>query len=577
VAVRNSIKVDKWTIGIALAFPVLMLTLCLLISQSNAQSPSSPSWAATSVETGNARPGKLLVVNGQIEIIHQDSGKSGRYLYYLDTPEGGRIALHFSKHPPTNYLTGDHVSVRGRKSGATMILAAGSSVTNLGKSKPQIPPSSSLPNTIGAQSTLVILVNFQDAPSNQPYSVADADNLVFGISSNFFYENSYQQTWLIGDVVGWYTLPLSSTTCNIANIASAAQAAAAAAGVNLSAYTRYAYAFPQDNACGFAGSSDVGGNPSQTWINGTNSNSGLDLHVLDHELGHAFGLWHSHLLDCGTNATIGINCSVVEYGDILDTMGPPQAASPHYNAFQKERLGWLNSGVSPAITTVQSSGTYTIDSYESTGTGPKALKILKSADPTTGAKTWYYVEARQPIGFDAFVAYETSQNETSGVLVHIGTDGDGNSSDLLDMTPATPTYYWWFDPSLGVGQSFVDPTAGVTLTTEWVTSTEAAITVQFSGGLTVATDQSSYSPGQTVSTTATATYGGTPLANVSVSFTITKPNGSVVTGSANTGKNGTAIYKLRLNRNAPAGTYIAGIAAAVKGNPRSASTDFTVR
>src|SRR6185369_12747285 len=151
--------------------------------------------------------------------------------------------------------------------------------------------------------------------------------------------------------------------------------------------------------------------------------------------------------------------------------------------FQKERLGWLNYGSSPSIQTVTASGTYTINPYELGGAGPNGLKILKSTDSTTGAKTWYYLEARQAIGFDAFLANSIyyTQNETTGVLFHLGTDGNGNSSQVLDMTPATPTSQGWFDMSLVGGQTFQDSTAGVTITPTAISSTGATVQITLNG------------------------------------------------------------------------------------------------
>ncbi len=560
----------------------------MLLGSTFVHAQSSPA-ATAQLQAG----GSQVQLEGELEILFQDlKDGHGRVLYSLKQADGSRVPLQFLKNPPTHLLTGDHVRVSGPRSSGGLILYSGStnlSKTTGGGSTATITPSIPVPNTFGAQSVLVILVNFQDDPI-QPYTVTDAQNYFFVSANNFIQENSYGQTSLTGAVVGWYTIPDSVTTCNTSQIATDAQNAAVAAGVNLANYTRYVYAFPQNNACGFGGASNVGGNPSQSWINGTTGPGGvsLDTHVIDHELGHAFGLWHSHLYDCGTTATICSTPSIDEYGDLLDTMGVPQTASAHYNAFQKERLGWLNYGASPSIQTVQTSGTYTINPYELGGVGTNALKVIKSTDSVTGAKTWYYLEARQAVGFDAFLTNSTyyTQNESNGVLIHVGTDGNGNASDLLDMTPATPTSNGWFDPALAVGQSFQDAAAGVTFTTESVTSSGGSVSIQFSGAgsgtlstaaLTVATDQTIYVPGQTVSMMATASSGGTPVANVSVSFAVTKANGSQVTGSAKTGRNGIAIYKIRLRQTDPPGTYIAGANTTIKGKVLNAATQFLLQ
>jgi hypothetical protein len=497
-------------------------------------------------------------IEGTLEVINEDYEQYSRLLYYLQTA-GERLSLHFADHRLEHLLTGAKVWVKGIQIENTLALAGGGNV------KPVVP--APVPSTLGELRTLVILVNFQDNPI-EPYTIADAESTLFGETNDFFIENSYQQAWLNGDIVGWYTIPVASTVCDSSAIASEAQSAAAAAGVNLAAYSHYLYTFPQ-NGCGWWGLSSVGGNPSQSWVNGS-----LELAVTAHELGHGLGLWHSHSLDCGTAAVIGPTCSTNEYGDIVDMMGASHWA--HFNSFQKERLGWLNSGASPSITTVQSEGTYVIDAYELPGIGPKALKILKSTDLSTGKRTWYYVESRQSVGFDDFLAANTN-NIVNGVLIHTGTEGNGNTCSLLDMTPATPVYYWWYDPALVEGQSFSDPDAGVIITTKSVNGTGAAVSVTFGSAgpatLTVSTDRSSYTRTQSVSIKATVGSGGAPVANTTVNFTVKKSTGAVVTGKATTGANGTAVYKLRLKRQDPVGIYEADVAAL----SADAATEFTVQ
>jgi hypothetical protein len=403
---------------------------------------------------------------GTLEILHADFGSpakgltGGKFYYHLKTATE-ILTLHFAEKPPAHLLTGSVVRASGVRVGNDLALACCSS-TNTSSLQTV---TAALPNTFGAQSTLVILVNFQDNPT-QPYTLSTAQDVVFNQTSNFDMENSFQQAWLTGTVVGWYTLPISSSTCDVNSIASYANQAATSAGVNLGNYTHYVYAFPSTSSCGWWGLGTIGGSPSQAWIDGT-----LSLKVVGHEMGHNLGLYHSHGWSCGST-TLGTNCSSLEYGDALDVMGNPN--SGHFNAFQKENLGWLNYGISPPITSVQSNGTYSIGPFENQDSTAKALKILQSTDPTTGAHTWYYVEFRQATGADAFLS--NNPNVLNGVLVHSAADDNLNSSELLDMVPSLNNFS---DSALDVGQTFIDPAAGITLQTLSANSTGASVGVTF--------------------------------------------------------------------------------------------------
>jgi hypothetical protein len=387
-------------------------------------------------------------LDGEIEVLHEDHATGGRYHYNLHSAQG-QVSLHFAKDEPDHLATGAHIRAKGVQLDQALALDGSGSIQLV---------TSAVANTFGAQKTLVILVNFTDL-ATQPYTVASAQAGAFAATSTFDMENSYGQTWLTGDVVGWFTIPMSSTVCDSSTLASLATKAASAAGVSVSSYAHHVFAFPA-NACSWLGLGTVGGNPSKAWIRGS-----FSLGVLAHEMGHNLGLWHSHSLDCGAAITGG-SCSIGEYGDPFDMMGGSFAASGHYTAFQKERLGWLNYRVSPPLYTVTTSGTFTIDPYETRTSNPKGLKIPKGVN-ASGQKTWYYVESRQAID---------NASLKNGVLVHLGTSGSGDTSYLLDMTPETAS---WSDAALAVGKSYYDPDAGVTITPVAVAATGATIDVKF--------------------------------------------------------------------------------------------------
>jgi hypothetical protein len=385
----------------------------------------------------------------------------------------GRFSIRFPGQPPRALLSGDHVQIRGALDGEELTVTSEGDVQTLALDSSTTATTSNtfstfpMPKyTFGAQKTLVMLVNFQDN-AIQPWTTDEIRTMVLGTASNYLLENSYRQTWLTGDVIGWYTLALSNNTCDNRDIATYSNAAAAALGVNLSAYSRWIYVFPPTPACQWTGLATVGDNPSKAWINGK-----IEAGVFTHEIGHNLGLYHAH-----TSLPDG---STLEYGDSLDVMGSSKSA--HYGAFQKERLGWLGYGNSPPVVTVEAAGTYVIESYESIGTKAKALKIPKGIDPSTGFKSYYYLESRQAIGFDSFLATVPSwqmngENILSGVVMHKASEHP-DSNFLLDMTPETYESTLT-DPALVAGKTYTDSAAGLSITPLWVNATEAAVKVTF--------------------------------------------------------------------------------------------------
>lgn len=333
-------------------------------------------------------------------------------------------------------------------------------------------------SAIGEQKTAVILVNFQDNPT-QPITPAEANSTVFGEVSDFYWEASYEKTFLSGNTYGWYTVPVSTATCDENGIAREANAAAAAAGVDLTPYSKVVYMFPKVAACAWGGAQDVGDRgEDRVFIN----QGGFTPQTIAHELGHRFGLLHSDSWDCGATV-LGTGCTRRSYFDQADTMGNRFA---HFNAFQKERLGWFNTANGPVLREVTASGRYAMEPYETRTTGVKALKFLKDIDPATGVKTWYYIEYRQPVGFDKSIDSET--NLTKGVLVHTGGLNQWGTpiSVLLDMTPASNSSepYDVMDGALEVGRSFVDPYTGTSITLVSADATGAVVDVTLASGTT---------------------------------------------------------------------------------------------
>lgn len=353
---------------------------------------------------------------GVLTVIHFDGldEKESRTAYIV-----GKYNLYFAQNPP-QLLTGSQVRIKAVGLDSALVMEAANGPGRFILQTVTAAPTSAT----GEQRTAVLMVNFANQVS-QPFTKEQLRQVIFEAedSMNGYYkQTSFGQVSFSGDIFGWYTISLDNTDCvnRSRDWSDEADIIAQRSGVDLVKYTRWVYVFaPAQEDCPYGGVGTIGGNPSRAWIFFGGGRS----FIYKHEVGHNLGVHHASSLLCGTKAIDDYSlCGKSEYGDPYDVMG--YSREHQFNAPHKIAVGWIPDS---KVRTVAQNGNYTINiPLEASGSGTQVVKI-----PKPDTDEYYFLEYRQPVGFDKSLP----SSMTNGVSIHVWDGIYFNQTKLLNLTP----------------------------------------------------------------------------------------------------------------------------------------------
>jgi M6 family metalloprotease-like protein len=525
---------------------------------------------------------------GLIEYWIEDSAdlKSSRSLIRMRSG-ADRIDLHFAGRVPS-IRSGDLLQAVGLKLGSAVVAETGNVQTLAAATSTTTGPACS---ATGVQNTAVLLATFPGVTPPATVTPQSIYDNFFGTGHSldgYWRETSYGATSASGDVLGWYTLSSAYTCSTMDRARDEAIAIASAAGVNFQKYNRIFVIYPKIGCT--AGFAYVGCFPLSTpsgTINASTSYIEADYMTGDqavsfaaHEGGHNLGLNHAGTLSFGTEALGPLTSTgtVSEFADDFSVMGS-QTLGQYSAQHKAEILGWLANG--PNYHVVQTTGTWTLQPFETNTAGLEALKIQRG----TGNNDWLWLEYREPLGtYDSTVYF---QQPSGGAFIHYEDPTVGDYTHLLNFQPQTGS---WYAPALVAGQTWADPYTNLSISVESATPT--AMTVKVTYGSTPCTPSNptvklspsnlSASPGNAVTYSLTVTNSDSSACSAST-FTMgsTQPDGwptafSTATLTLAPGQSSSATLTKNVPASAPVGTYVVDSSATAAAEVGSGSANVTV-
>jgi hypothetical protein len=526
-------------------------------------------------------------IKGQLELLYLDmeNGKSEKQFFIKETGTNERLEIHIDYAPKAS--SGDFVKIDGVELGndiattqkAVQVTAKSTSSGSSGSTTTSSSNSSTQAKV--SKKVAIILVNFQDDKS-KPFTASQVESVAFTHSNSasaYFKDASFGQLEIIGknkktgDVYDWVTVPFNRPTkssdrycIDTSSISNAANQILTAQGKNMTGYDIMTY-YMDKMPCGWVGLGYVGGTPAFSWIFVNKGGVGSSLGTLVHEWGHNIGFYHASSYTCKENGALvsiskNSNCSMAEYGDPFNVMGNV-AGLKHFSAFNKGQTGninfapnWLaSSNVQTVDLAKNPDSTYTIYPISKSVKGVQSLRIPRTTNE------YYYLEYRQPSGYDNFASNHPAVN---GISIRIGPDyNTALQTRLIDTNTSTSTFD---DAPLATGKTFTDSIYGISIETKSVSSTNASVRIYKPGAQTQSTNTNT-----NTQSTNTQTKTNTNTNTNTNSNTTSTTNTTNTTNNTNT----TTTTKTPTNTTPPKDTTPPSIPKDLKGPSKTTNTTPT--